>query len=253
MADTEWIWRLDDDQIPEPNVLEILLSHVGEGVGAVGGWVLGPSPLDAPPNVQSLISNPDVNVQWFRHHGRRTFDVEHLHATFLYRRGVEKYNLFLSPAAHREETLFSYGLKRQGYKLIVDTGAVTWHFPGATGGIRSHAQHPEYWQNDEKLFWQQLNEWGVNGAPIKYVVLDAGRGDHVVVKSLLPRLKEKYKPSLTLATCYPDIFDGEVPQISIAEAQQRLGNLDRYNIYKFCIDRNWTGSLADAYAEMYEL
>ena len=38
----EWVWRCDDDAIPEPNVLETLYSHTGDDVGAVGGSVLTP-------------------------------------------------------------------------------------------------------------------------------------------------------------------------------------------------------------------
>src|SRR4030095_13951367 len=35
-SNSEWIWRVDDDEIPEPDVLRRLLSHAGKSVGAVG-------------------------------------------------------------------------------------------------------------------------------------------------------------------------------------------------------------------------
>jgi len=256
MAQTDWIWRIDDDEIPEPSVLSILLSDaiVGMNVGAVGGLVLSPNPAwlpTLPTIVRSSITDPNQNVQWFRHPVEHTFEVDHLHSTFLYRRGHEKFNPFLSPAAHREETLFSYGLKRQGFRLLVDTSAVTWHFRDMSGGIRSH-RNPQFWEDDEKLFYSKLAEWGVTGDTTKYIVLDAGRGDHVLVKSLLPRLKKKY-PKIVAATCYKDIFDGEVEQISVAEAHQRLGNLDRFNVYRWCQEHQWSGPLVDAYAEMFGL
>lgn len=251
-ADTEWIWRVDDDQIPEPNVLHILLASTRSDIGAVGGLVLQPRSPECPDNVESLISDPNQNVQWFTHPTIKTLEVDHLHSTFLYRRGVEKYNLFLSPAAHREETLFSYGIKRKGFSVLVNTGAVTWHFPSRTGGIRSHVQHPEYWYQDDKLFEEQLNQWGVLGEQTKYIVLDSGRGDHVIVKSLLPKLKAKY-PKIVAATCYRDIFDGEIEQISIAEAYNRLGNLDRFNVYRWCQEHNWQGELSQAYEKMWGL
>jgi hypothetical protein len=255
IAKTDWIWRCDDDCIPEPGCLEILLktavSH--DKVGAVGGMVLHPNSPQAPENVKSVISNPFDNVQWFRHSTVKTLEVEHLYSTFLYRRGVSKFNLFLSPAAHREETLFTHDIFRQGYKLLVDTGAVTWHFPAQQGGIRSHQQHPEYWKNDEKIFNEKLQEWGVNCEPVKYIVLDCGRGDHVLMRSLLPRLKAKYK-KLVFATCFRDIFDDQdVEQISIAQAHQMLGPLERFNIYYWCIANNWKGNLVDAFASMYDL
>jgi glycosyltransferase involved in cell wall biosynthesis len=251
MATTDWIWRVDDDEVPELNVLERLLAVAlrEEKVGAVGGLVLPPSPSEVPDNAQNLISDLNLpNVQWFRHPTHRILDVEHLHSTFLYRRGIEKYNLFLSPAAHREETLFTYGIKRQGYKLLVDTGSITWHFRALTGGIRSH-QNAKFWEADERIFQSQLAEWGINSEPVKPVVLDCGRGDHVIVKSLLPRLKEKYG-KLVLATSFRDIFEGE-EQISIAEAYQRFGPLDRFSIYRWCIDHNWTENLVTAFEKLY--
>ncbi len=253
MAQTDWIWRIDDDEIPEPDVLHILLSDaiVGMNVGAVGGLVLHPSPAQVPDDCESVITNPGQNLQWYRHPTQRTIEVDHLHSTFLYRRGFEKYNLFLSPVAHREETLFTYGLKRQGFRVLVDTAAVTWHFRDGQGGIRVYDDF-NLWEQDDKLFVSKLSEWGLTGDTTKYVVLDCGRGDHVLVKSLLPRLKEKY-PKLVLATCYPDMFNGDTQQISIAEAWQRLGNLDRFNIYRFCIDNNWTGELVGAYEKFLGL
>jgi len=255
MAATDWIWRVDDDEIPEPDVLERLIGTAtweGTKVGAVGGLVLMPNPAPVPDrNVTNSILDPNFNVQWFTHPTQRTIEADHLHSTFLYRRGVEKFNPFLSPAAHREETLFTYGLKRQGYRILIDTSVKTWHFRDSLGGIRSHT-NPQYWEDDERLFQAQLAEWGVTGDQTKYIVLDAGRGDHVLVKTLLPRLKEKY-PRLVAATCYKDIFNGEVEQISIAEAHQRLGNLDRFNVYRWCGDNQWTGELVNAYEKMWDL
>ena len=33
----KWVWRLDDDTIAEPNVLENLIKHTSPEIGAVGG------------------------------------------------------------------------------------------------------------------------------------------------------------------------------------------------------------------------
>jgi GT2 family glycosyltransferase len=38
----DWVWRLDDDTIAEPNTLKNLLLFAKEDVGAVGGSVLTP-------------------------------------------------------------------------------------------------------------------------------------------------------------------------------------------------------------------
>jgi hypothetical protein len=186
------------------------------------------------------------------HSTPRVVEVDHLHSTFLYRRGVADYEPSLSPAAHREETLFTYELKRKGYKLLVDTSAVTWHFRSPTGGIRSH-HDPGFWNHDENIFAQKLLDWGVViPRPEKIVVLDAGRGDHLMVKKLLPKFKAKY-PDVLIASCFPEIMDGDVPQISIGEARRNLGNLENHSIYGWCQAHNWTGNLVDAFAKMYDL
>ncbi len=251
-ATTDFIWRVDDDEIPEPNVLEELLSQMRSDVGAVGGLVPQGILVPAPPAAANLISDLNrPNVQWFNSQPQEP--VEHLHSTFLYRRGIVDYELHLSPAAHREETLFTHELFRRGYKLIVNRNAVTWHFPAQQGGIRSHQVNPQYWDEDEKLFQDKLREWGITTQQTKSIVLDVGRGDHVMVKSLIPRLKEKYG-KLVIASCYPDIFeDDDVDQISIQDAKQRLGNIERFNIYRWCIDHNWTGNLVTAFEKLYAL
>ncbi len=251
LAKTDWLFRFDDDEILAPDVLEKLIGNVRDDVGAVAGLVLPPAPSPVPPDAANVITDLNrPNIQWFTQEPR-VLEVDHLHSTFLYRQGLVDYELSLSPAAHREETLFTHEIKRKGYKLLVDTSAVTWHFRSEQGGIRSH-HNPQFWDDDEKLFQDKLREWGVNSEPTKTIVLDCGRGDHVIVKSLIPRLKEKYG-KLIVATCFPDIFNGEVEQISIAEAKNRLGNIDRFSIYRWCIDHNWTENLVTAHEKMYDL
>ena len=38
----DWVWRVDDDAIPEPNVLQNLFNYAHKNVGAVGGAILTP-------------------------------------------------------------------------------------------------------------------------------------------------------------------------------------------------------------------
>ena len=252
IAKTKWLWRIDDDEVAEPDVLEKLLSRVDSGVGAVGGLVLSPSPLPVPSDAANIISDLDrPNLQWFKQ-SPQLLEVDHLHSTFLYRRGVAEYELTLSPAAHREETLFSYSIKRKGFKVLVDTSAVTWHFRAPTGGIRSHTD-PGFWNHDENVFAQKLLDWGVvTPRPEKILVLDCGRGDHLIVKRLVPKIKKRY-PDCLVATCFPEILNGDLPQISIGEARRNLGNLENHSIYGWCIKNNWTGNLVEAFERMYDL
>lgn len=249
ISNTPLIWRLDDDEVAEPDVLEKLIRCSSDGVGAVGGLVLPPSPIPIPPEAASVIEDLGrPNIQWFTQPAR-VVEVDHLHSTFLYRRGLVDYELSLSPAAHREETLFTYQIKRAGYKLLVDTSAVTWHFRSPTGGIRSHSDS-QFWVHDEQIFNIKLKEWGINSPTTKIIVMDNGRGDHVILRKLLPELKSKYK-KIIVASCFPEILENMgIEQISIAQAKQMMP-IEHLNIYKNMIDWNWKDSLESAFRKLY--
>lgn len=232
----DWVWRVDDDAIPEPNVLENLYKHIDEGVGAIGGAVVTP-PLDgAPLQSSGKMDNIQVepNIQWGFIAERK--EVEHLYCSFLYRAGVHDYNLGLSRVAHREETLFSYGLHLKGYKLLVVPDAVTWHLKNPEGGIRSETGKQNY-DHDEAIF---QNVIGFREKTI--VVLNCGKGDHVVFSKVLPDIE-----NAEVFGCYPDI----IPCRSIAEAQALFGDIEQFNIYKKMSEWNWTDSLENAFRKLY--
>lgn len=233
----DWVWRCDDDAIPEPNVLGNLLAYTNiEKLGAVGGSILTmPHIFDiskSTGDIKNIDSEP--NIQWgiIKH----SKEVMHLHCSFLYRAGVHDYNLGLSRVAHREETLFTYGLYQKGYKVIAAPNAITWHLKNPEGGIRSESKQ-EMFAHDEAIF---RNIVGLSDSTI--IVLNAGAGDHIVFSHILPEI-----PNPVIFTCYPEI----VPGRSIAEAQALFGDLDQWNIYKKMCQWNWKDSLENAYRKMY--
>lgn len=232
----DWVWRVDDDAIPEPNVLDTLYSYVAEDVGAIGGAVLTPPYTPDTSKVTGMICNIDKepNIQWgvVKH---RT-EVEHLHCTFLYRAGIVDYNLGLSRVAHREETLFTFGLYQKGYKILVVPNAVTWHMKNPQGGIRSETKE-EMYAHDEQIFRNILQYRGRT-----IVVLNCGLGDHIVFSRVLPSI-----PNAEVYTCYPEVVPGK----SIAEAQHLFGDLDHWNVYKKMDQWKWKDSLENAYRKLY--
>lgn len=232
----EWVWRVDDDAIPEPNVLENLYKHIGEKVGAVGGSVITPPLPAASVESTGTIKNIQVepNIQWGMIAAPKR--VQHLYCSFLYRAGVHDYNLGLSRVAHREETLFSYGLHQKGYELWVVPNAVTWHLKNPEGGIRSETGKANY-DHDEAIF---QNVIGFREKTI--VVLNNGMGDHVVFSKILPELDNP-----EVFGCYPEI----IPCRSIAEAKALFGDIEQFNIYKKMSEWDWSGSLEDAYRKLY--
>lgn len=231
----EWVWRCDDDCIPEPNVLSKLVCYCFEETGAVGGSILTSPVMDTSKstnNIDKIDSEP--NIQWG--YIDEAISVDHLHCSFLYRAGIHDYNLGLSRVAHREETLFTYGLKQKGYEIFAVPNAVSWHLKNPEGGIRSET-NAQLYAHDEEIFRNIL----------KYrdktiVVLDAGMGDHIVFSHVLPEIKNPM-----VFTCNPDIVAGR----PIAEAHALFGNLDRWNIYGKMHQWGWKGSLEDAYRKLY--
>lgn len=232
----DWVWRVDDDNIPEPNVLENLCKHINDDVGAIGGSVLFSEFVVDTKDVTGKIEKLDdeQNIQW----GiiKDVKEVDHLHCSFMYRPGIVNYNTALSRVAHREETLFTFQLKQKGYKLLVVPNAITWHGKSSSGGIRME-NNKELFDHDEFIFRNILS---LKNKTI--VVLDNGMGDHIIFKHILPYIKNP-----EVFSCYPEIIPGR----SIGEARNLFGDLDNYNVYKFMAERNWKESVEKAYCELY--
>jgi len=238
MANTmgyQWVWRVDDDAIPEPHTLEILLSYADQRVGAVGGAILIPGKQFDTSKSTGKIENIDFepNLQWDEL--KKAQEVDHLHCSFLYRAGVVDYNLGLSRVAHREETLFTYGLKKKGYKILAVPNAVTWHLK-SEGGIRME-RNPGLYAHDEKIFQNFIKH-----KDDTIVVLNGGMGDHIVFTHVLPDVKNP-----VVFGCYPEVLPCE----SIAKAREMFGDIEPYSIYKKMNDWKWKDSLENAYRKLY--
>lgn len=235
----DYVWRVDDDNAPEPNVLQNLedAMNMSSIIGAVGGAVLTPYWDTNPRKTTSKIEDIDKesNVQWG--YINEVKEVEHLHCSFLYRSGVYDYNLALSKVAHREETLFTYGMYKLGYKLLVIPDTVTWHFK-SEGGIRTN-DNRELYERDEYIF---RNFMAYKDKTI--VVLDCGMGDHIVFKHVLPHIKNP-----VIYSCYPSIIPGK----SIQEAKDTFGDIDHWSIYKKMDQWKWNDSLEKAFRKLYRV
>lgn len=234
----DWVWRVDDDAIPEPNVLEELYSWVDKwpDLGAVGSHIWTPPYLPSTAGVSGRIDNIDSepNIQWGKFSVAQ--EVDHLHCSFLYRAGIADYNLGLSRVAHREETLFTYQLQQKGYSILVVPNAITWHMKNPEGGIRSETKK-EMYEHDEYIFRNILQYRGKT-----IVVLDCGLGDHVVFSHVLPSIH-----NAEVFTCYPEV----VPGRSIEEAKQLFGDITMFNVYQKMDQWKWKDSLENAYRKLY--
>ena len=243
MANTagyDFVWRLDDDNVPEPNVLERLLFHMKDDVGAVGGAVY---------EINRLVKGGTSKIEDFFHKGNIQWapdqgihEVDFLYSSFLYRAGIVDYKHKMSPAAFHEETIFTHRLRRAGWRLIADTSIHTHHFKSPHGGTRDANLEWAY-EWDHREFMQIMErEFGV-----KLIHLGVGLGDNYAFKHILPELKRRYQ-TVILGSCYPEVFDGEDVKI-IPYDEAKKCNQD--NVYDWMAERFWKGSLIDAYREMY--
>ncbi len=264
----EFVWRLDDDCVAELEVLEKLLHYINiehtealwldmqksVKVGAVGTLILTPNMTGgkelASYKIQDIYSSP--NWQWFEHEGAyNPFDVEHLHCSFLYRKGIANYDTRLSKVGHREETIFTHEIFRSGYNLAICKDVKTWHLKNPEGGIRSHDNNDLYVQ-DERIFSQKMVEWGVIPTNKHIIYCNNGKGDHYVLRQALPKIIEKHGVDKLVIVCHePSIFaDFGVRCMSEQEAKaiNLVGeNQVVDNIYGWCWKVNWKDSLVKAY------
>ncbi len=237
-AQTDLIWRVDDDEIPEPDCLENLLAEMKEGVGAVGGLVHHPGGVGPLPDwIDGSLNDvtKGVNIAWYDWNGGPR-ECAHLYSTFIFSveaaRKAGGYCMNLSPAGHREETMFTSSINRAGYKLICTPAAKTWHLRQAAGGIRSFTD-TSLWERDEVIFQEYLRTVGQTKDDQHLVILDSGLGDHLLFRGLLvDEFMRKYPDRKWLiAVCYPEVFENipNVTIMSIAEAKLIVG--DKYSSY----------------------
>lgn len=256
-AMTKFVWRLDDDAVPEATCLERLLEPMAdEKVGAVAGLVLDPEgsfdQTQASTKMQDISTH--VNAQWCANFAGG--EAEHLYSTFLYRVKAAQhgYNMRLSKVGHREETMFSHEMFLNGWKLLIIPGAKTWHYRCSGGGIRS-GNDASLWSADEMVFTAWKNEKKVINDNAFWVVLDSGLGDHFMFLQILPEIiKENPDKNIILACCYSDVFKDfpQVKIVSIGHAREMLGAaIEEHSVYKRAWDLNWKGPFIDVFRRMY--
>ena len=242
--DYKFVWRLDDDTIANPDVLEKLLFHMKDGVGAVAGSVVTPGgeAYALEYGIKLLDVNRLPNLQWAR--GVGIYEVEHLYSSFLYRTNIVDYCMELSKVAHREETIFTHRMFRAGYKLLVDRSATTWHYRNPEGGIRTESDKA-LWEHDEELFRKELTKWGY-----KFIALSHGLGDHLMFVNIIPELLKRCE-KLVLFCVYGEAFQG-IDNV-IVRPMQEAGSfgVKETGVYEWMTKYNWKRSMLKAYEELY--
>lgn len=258
----ELVWRVDDDETPEPRVLEILEAALiaDPKLGAVAGLVPVP-PLKTNPHASSAAENIcwAANAQWFAWPGLSFVHAGHLHSSYLYRKQAAQYRLDLSPVGHREETFHSMQIAANGWGLGILPAARTWHFRQPTGGIRSHADADAY-KRDERLFMTWLKTQPIKWRHFVQVVAGHGLGDKFALLEAMPAIVEYHaKRGRKVRAFVPDgmadLFRhcGTVEPVDVVP----YNDLPKYHIphdaeiYGWMSNAKHTGGIAKAYESYY--
>lgn len=265
-----YIWRIDDDNVCEPNVLETLKNTIinNSSVASVGGLVLHPK--DEKMYRLNILANNKIdriffgcNLQWFKHKSKDLIEVDHLYSTFIYDREKvfksEGYPTNLSRIGHREETIFTYNLKKAGFTNLINPSCVTWHCEIGSGGIRSK-ESDQYAYEDEQKFLSYLNKNNIKYKDPLFVVNHGGIGDNYAMMHVLDELIEKLsdKNFIVVSTMYPDLYK-DLPNIKHYDVIHKLDLLyflTEEQIYKlepytWAAENNFNGHYIDIFREMY--
>lgn len=160
-----WILKTDDDNVLEPNVLEIYESHISDEIGGMGGIVLMDdkvytrSESNAP--VSSKIEDlyTHFNIQMVYNQSDEPKEVDHLYSNYFFRKeAIDSFPLEIQPSSYREETILTYSIKRKNYKLFVYPQSKTYHLRTSNGNKK--------WGNsndakNERTLISKLKEWDV--------------------------------------------------------------------------------------------
>lgn len=166
---TELLFKMDDDNILDSNVLETLYHTIIQDnkIAAVSGLIfccdvdVKRIPQEDGPiynNIENIFSH--FNLQMCGGQSKEIKECEHLYSNYLFRRElVKSFPLEFSPAGHREDTVFTYPLYRQGYRLLVNPNCITYHIHNS-GGNKKHGFN-DVVKNEELFLSLMENEWNI--------------------------------------------------------------------------------------------
>jgi glycosyltransferase involved in cell wall biosynthesis len=173
-CETDWLYKIDDDNILEYNVLELLSNSVNEKTGAISGLIFCCEQDKNRLSEETIIFNDlsnifsHFNIQFCGGQDKSIKKCEHLYSNYLFNtKLIKTYSLEFSPAGHREDTVFTHSIFRKGYELLVNPMAITYHVNNKTGGNNIYMFDSIV--KNEELFITKLEEW--NYIPEKILII----------------------------------------------------------------------------------
>ena len=151
----DYILRLDDDVVLEPDYIERLINVIKQGYDMASGV----TPMLVQPEIKRDVKfiKPIANKIEFDNEGNminigddcgvsyiqsEIIPAHQLRSCFMFKRDIYtksniKFELGLGTVGFREESIFCIRAAYEGYKIAVDTGAIAWHLHTPSGGVRT--------------------------------------------------------------------------------------------------------------------
>ena len=169
-----WIFKTDDDNILEPNVLEIFEKNISDEIGAMSGVIVMDKDAFYRKETDVIFSSKieDIyshfNTQMIFHQSNEPKEAEHLYSNYFFKKEyLSSYPLELQPSSYREDTIVTYTIYNKNYKLYIYPEVKIYHFGTNNGnkkwGIKQNLKN-------ERIFLQKLKEWGV--VPNKFKIIE---------------------------------------------------------------------------------
>jgi GT2 family glycosyltransferase len=152
--DNDFICRLDDDVVLEPDYLEKLLKVINNGFDIASGVtpLLGNQIIKRNSKfIGAIINKKIINKAGeityygddcgFQYIDERIIEAHEFRSNALMKKEVVKkikYETNLSPTGFREEAFFSLRAIKEGFRIGVNTAAIAYHIQCPSGGVRSN-------------------------------------------------------------------------------------------------------------------
>ena len=175
ISNNDYVLRLDDDIILEPDYIQKLLNVINKGFDMASGVI----PLVSMPQIKREVSfvMPIINKHELDNEGNlilqkddcgfgyieeEIIPTHQFRTNCLYKTEINKkvsYPLNLSHTGFREEGFFSVKAIVEGYTIGVNTHAICYHLACPSGGVRANQQlYSQNVQLDDNTFKQYIKD-----------------------------------------------------------------------------------------------
>lgn len=160
-----WVFKTDDDNVLEPNVLELLEKEITPEYGCIGGVILDRPAMDRFENNIKMSSNVEdifthYNIQMIGNQSDDVKEADHIYSNYFFDISIHRTHYpELQPSSHREDTLFTHSIYRKGYKIKICPYIKIHHIQDGLTGNRQFGK--EFTDKNERIFIKKLEEWGI--------------------------------------------------------------------------------------------